>query len=174
MYNKLAAKVNNINTSAFVLKTKYNTDKPEFKKKNPDTSGLVKKQTKLTEIKDKIPDISSLATKTALTTVENKIPNINNLVEKTDCDTKTTEIKKKLTNRNHDKYITTPEFNTLAARLTQDQHKQIQRQKQILIMGYHVLIVKLQQIKQTLPTSNENELKKLKAFDLSYFRRKSH
>ena len=121
MYNKLAAKVNNINTSAFVLKTKYNTDKPEFKKKkNPDTSGLVKKQTKLTEIKDKIPDISSLATKTALTTVENKIPNINNLVEKTDCDTKTTEIKKKLTNRNHDKYITTPEFNTLAARLTQD------------------------------------------------------
>ena len=41
-------------------------------------------------------------------------------------------------------------------------------------MGYHVLIVKLQQIKQTLPTSNENELKKLKAFDLSYFRRKSH
>ena len=33
MYNKLAAKVNNINTSAFVLKTKYNTDKPEFKKK---------------------------------------------------------------------------------------------------------------------------------------------
>ena len=29
--------------------------------------------------------------------------------------TKITEIGKKLTNHNHDKYITTPEFNTLAA-----------------------------------------------------------
>ena len=28
---------------------------------------------------------------------------------------KTTEIEKKLTDHNHDKYITTPEFNTLAA-----------------------------------------------------------
>ena len=53
--------------------------------------------------------------KTALPTVENKIPNINNLVKKTDYDTKITEIEKKITDHNHDKYITTPEFNTLAA-----------------------------------------------------------
>ena len=35
--------------------------------------------------------------------------------KKTDYSTKITEIGKKLTNHNHDKYITTPEFNTLAA-----------------------------------------------------------
>ena len=30
-YNKLVAKVNNIDTSGFVLKTKYDTDKSELK-----------------------------------------------------------------------------------------------------------------------------------------------
>ena len=63
----------------------------------------------------KIPNISSLATKAALATVENKITNISNLVKKTGFDTKITEIEKKLTDHNHDKYITTPEFNALAA-----------------------------------------------------------
>ena len=80
--------------------------------------------TKITEIEGKIPSISGLATKTALTIVENKIPNISNLIETTDYDTNITEIEKKLTDHNHDKYVTTPEFNTLDAsvfnaRLTQ-------------------------------------------------------
>ena len=62
-------------------------------------------------IKDKIPDITNLATTTALAAVENKIPNVSNLV-------------KKDTDHNHDKYITTQEFNSLrgenfAARLAQ-------------------------------------------------------
>ena len=52
-YDKLATKVNNIDTSAFVLKTKYNTDKTELEKKIPDVSDLVKK-TKLTELEIKI------------------------------------------------------------------------------------------------------------------------
>ena len=43
MYNKLVKKVNNIDTSGFVLKTKYETDKTELENKIPDTSGLVKK-----------------------------------------------------------------------------------------------------------------------------------
>ena len=43
MYDKLVAKVNNINTSDFVLKTKYNTDKAELENKIPDSNGLVKK-----------------------------------------------------------------------------------------------------------------------------------
>ena len=48
VYDKLVAKVNaiplnNIDTSDFVLKTKYNTDKTELENKIPDTSGLVKK-----------------------------------------------------------------------------------------------------------------------------------
>ena len=46
------------------------------------------KNTKLTELENKIPDISSLATKTALTAVENKIPSVSSLVKKTDYDTK--------------------------------------------------------------------------------------
>ena len=61
VYDKLFAKVNNIDTSEFVLKTKYDTDKIEFEKKIPDTSGLVKKtdyNAKITEIEGKIPSIS--------------------------------------------------------------------------------------------------------------------
>ena len=65
VYNKLVAKVSNIDTSRFVLKTKYDTDKSEFEIKIPDVSNLVKKK-KLTEL----DDISNLATKTALTAVE--------------------------------------------------------------------------------------------------------
>ena len=70
--------------------------------------------TKITELENKIHDISNLATKTTLTTVENEIPSVSNLVKKTDYDTKVTEIEKKITDHNHDKFITTPEFNTLA------------------------------------------------------------
>ena len=44
VYNKLAAKVDNIDTSDFVLKTKYNTDETELANKIPDTSGLAKKK----------------------------------------------------------------------------------------------------------------------------------
>ena len=51
--------------------------------------------TKITEIKGKVPGVSSLATKTALTTVENKIPDVRNLVKKTDYNTKITEVEKK-------------------------------------------------------------------------------
>ena len=85
MYEKLVTKVNNIDTSDFVLKTKYTTDKTELEKKIPDTSDLVKKtnyNTKTTELENKIPDISSLATKTALTAVENKIPDVSSLDKK--------------------------------------------------------------------------------------------
>ena len=40
------------------------------------------KKTKLTELEDKIPDVSSLATKTALTKVESKIPSVSSLIKK--------------------------------------------------------------------------------------------
>ena len=113
MYEKLVAKVDNIDISDFVLKTKYQIDKTELENKIPDVSNLVKK-TKLTELENKIPDISNLATKAALTTVENKIPSVSNLVKKTDYNTKITDIENKLNNHNHDKYIDTSEFNQLA------------------------------------------------------------
>ena len=115
--NKLVAKINDIDTSKFILKTKYDTDKSELENKILDTSGLVKKlnyNTKITELENKIPDISNLATKTALTTIENKILNISNLVKKTDYNSKVTEIEKKLTDHKHNEYIDTSKFNTLA------------------------------------------------------------
>ena len=43
VYNKLVAKVSNIDTSRFVVKTKYDTDKSELEYKIPDSRGLVKK-----------------------------------------------------------------------------------------------------------------------------------
>ena len=71
VYDKLMVKVNNIDTSDFVLKTKYQTDKTELERKIPNVTDFVKK-VKLTELESKIPDVSSLATKTALTAVEIK------------------------------------------------------------------------------------------------------
>ena len=140
VYDTLVAKVDNIDTSNFVLKTKYQTDKTELENKISDVSNLVKK-TKLTELENKIPDISNLAAKTALTTVENKIPSVNNLVKKTGYNTK---VETKLNNHNHDKYIDTSEFDakllSLNKKITQNKRK-------------HLLV--------------QNDLNKLKTFDSS-------
>ena len=81
VYDKLVAKVNNIDTSDFVLKSKYQRDKTELEKKIPDVADFVK-EAKLTELENKIPNVSNLATKTALTAVENKIPDVSNIVKK--------------------------------------------------------------------------------------------
>ena len=106
MYDKLVTKVNNIDTSGFVLKTKYHTDKSDLEKKIsygdkklPDTSGFVRKtgyNAKITEIEDKIFSISGLATITASTPVENEIPDVSNLVKITDYNAKITEIENKI------------------------------------------------------------------------------
>ena len=79
VYDKVVAKLNNIDNSDFVLKTKYQTDKAELENKIPDVTDFVKK-TKLPELENKISDVNSLATKTALTAVENKIPSVSSLV----------------------------------------------------------------------------------------------
>ena len=50
-----------------------------------------------------------------MTAVENKISSVSNIVKKTDCNTKINEIEKKITDHDHDKYITTPEINKLIA-----------------------------------------------------------
>ena len=44
-YNKLVNKVNKIDTSRFILKSKYDADKIELEKKIPDTSNLIENQT---------------------------------------------------------------------------------------------------------------------------------
>ena len=48
-------------------------------------------------------------------TVYDKLAAKVNSIDTRDYDTKITETENKLTVHNHDKYITTPEFNTLAA-----------------------------------------------------------
>ena len=56
VYDKLVEKVNNIDTSEFVLKLKYDTNKTRLKNKVHDTSGLVKKtdySAKISEIEKK-------------------------------------------------------------------------------------------------------------------------
>ena len=115
-YHKLVSKVKNIDTRGFVLKTKYQTDKAELEKKIPGVTDLVK-ETKLTELENKIPDVSGLATKSALIKVGKKMPVPSSLVKKKDYDTKISELEEKLTDHNHDKYITTPQFHTVAARV---------------------------------------------------------
>ena len=81
--------------------------------------------TKINEAKNKIPNITNLGTTIDFTPVEKKIPIVRNLVKKNYYNTKMSEIKKKKnTNHDHDKYITTPEFTKLtsanfAARLAQ-------------------------------------------------------
>ena len=90
---RLCMKVNNIDTSGFVLKTKYDTDKSNLEKKiidavknTPDTRGKeTDYNTKITEIEDKIRDVNKLVKKT------------------TGYDTKISDIESK--------YITTTDYN---------------------------------------------------------------
>ena len=81
VYDKLAPKVNNVDTSDFVLKTEHQTDKTELENKISNVTDFVNKTT-FTELENKIPDVSILATKTALIPLGNKILNISSLVEK--------------------------------------------------------------------------------------------
>ena len=108
VFDKLVAKVNNIDTSGLVLRIKYDADKTELEKKIPDTNRLVKKlnfNAKNNEIEGEIPSISDLATTFALTAVENKISGVSNLVKKTDYNAKISELEKKLTDHKHDIYF---------------------------------------------------------------------
>ena len=52
VYDKLDTKINNIDTSDSVLKTKYSTDKTELENKIPNVTDFVKKA-KLTELENK-------------------------------------------------------------------------------------------------------------------------
>ena len=158
VYDKLVAKVNNIDTSRFALKTKYDTDKSELENKIPDTSNLVKKadnNNKITEIKGKILNVSSF-------------------VKKTDYNTKITEIENKLNNHNHDKYFDTQEFNTLAADVFNA------RLAQATLITKTNFDGKLWSLNRKITANKpegllvETELKNLKTFDSSYFIGKSH
>ena len=136
---------------------------------------LVKKtdyNAKITEIEDKIPSISGLATKTALTAVEDEIPNIGSLVKKTDYNTKIAEIEKKITDQDYDKYINTPQFNDLNPNVVRLAQAHLVT-KTSFDNGVSSLDSKIT-VNKRKDKSIENELKKLKTFDSIYFRGKSH
>ena len=148
-YDKLVTKVDNIDTTGFVLKTKSDADKSELKKKISDLQTDL--NAKITEIEGQIPSITGLATNSALTAVENKIPDVSSLVRKTDYDTKISEIENKVSDHNHDKYITTLEFNISAARVFNARLAQSDLvTKTDLILSYRVLVKRLLQIKQSI------------------------
>ena len=90
-YNKLVIKVDNIDTTNFVSKIKYDSEIGDLKLKIPDTSGLLQTSvfnSEITEVENKIPDVKNLAIKN----------DISSLVKKTDCNTKTIEIEGKINN----------------------------------------------------------------------------
>ena len=129
---------------------------------------------KITELENKFPDVSSLATKSALTVVENKTPSGSSLVKETNNDTKISELEKKLTDHNYDKYITIPEFNTLAASVCNA------RVAQASLISKTDFDAKLSSLNRKITGNKtkhllvENELKRLKTFDSSYFKGTSH
>ena len=120
MYN---AKIKNIEDQVpditnLTTKATLNAEINEIKGETPNITNLATisgLSAKMNEAKDKIPNIADLASTTALTAVKNKIPNVSNLIKKTDYNTKISKTEKKMTNHDHDKYITTPEFNKIIA-----------------------------------------------------------
>ena len=169
-YDKLVAKLDNIDTSDFLLLIKYNTDKTELENKIPDVIDFIKK-TKLTELQNKIPEISNLATKTALTTVENKILDVSNLTTKTAL----TALENKI-----------PDVTKLATKtpLTTVDNKIPDVSSLVKKTYYNTRVAeidtKLSSLNRKITPNKtkhllvENELSKLKTFDSSYFIGKSH
>ena len=176
VYDKLVAKVKSIDTSGFILKTKYDADTTELEKKFLILVNLLKKSdcnAKISELENKIPSISALVTTSALTAVGNKIPSVGNLVKKRDYDTKSSELGKKITNHKHEKYITTPKF----IKLTVENF--VARLARANLISKTNFDTKLSSFNRRI-TSNktkhllvENQLKKLETFDSIYFRSKS-
>ena len=109
-----------------------------------------------------------------LTAVENKRPNISSSVKKSRLWLKNYWNWKKLTDHNHDKYISTPEFNNLAVDVFNERLVQV---NMVTKTDFDAKLSSLNRkitINQTKHLLVENEFKKLKTFNSSYFRRKSH
>ena len=91
------------------------------------------------------------------------------MVKKTDYNTKVTEIENKLNNHNHDKYIDTSEFNKLTANVFNA------RSGQANLITKTDFDAKLSTLNRKITQNKtkhllvENELKKLKTFDLTLY-----
>ena len=98
-----------------------------------------------------------------------KIPDVSNLVKKTDYNTKITEIENKLNNHNHDKYITTPEFNKLAADVF---NARLSQANLVAKTNFDNTVSSLDSKTAENKTKNksvENELKKAKSISFELF-----
>ena len=155
-HDKLVNNVNGIDNTNFVSRTKCEKDGSDFKdkidkieKKILDVSNLVKKttdfSTKITEVEGKIPNISGLATSSALTTVENKIPDISSLATTSPL----TAVENKI-----------PDITGLVTKTDFDAKLKVVSDRVTKNKSKHLLA--------------ENELKNLKAPDLSYFGGKNY
>ena len=122
----------------------------------------------------KIPTITALATNSELTAVENTIHDVSSLVKKTDYNTKISDIQKKITDHDHEKYITTPEFNTMTASTF---NARLTAQADLIRKPEFDGKLKSISDRVTLNKSKyffvENELKKLEKFDAACFRGKN-
>ena len=106
--------ISHVDTSSFALKTNLANLKTEVDKLDIDNlvpvpvdlsklsdvvkNDVIKKtdyNAKITEIENRIPNISNFATKTALTNLSNTVPDISTLFKKIDYDTKIAEIESK-------------------------------------------------------------------------------
>ena len=119
-----------------------------------------------------MPNITGLATSSALTAVENKIPDVRSLVKKTDYHTKISDIEKKITDHDHSKYITTPEFNTMAVNTF---NARLAQANVITKTGFDD---KLSGINKKITSNKTKHLlvknEKLEKFDATYFRGKNY
>ena len=105
--------------------------------------------------------------------LENKIPDVSSPVKKTDYITKIAEIKNKLNNHDYNKYIITPQFNTLAAAF----NARLAQANLVAEADFDNTISSLNNkivVNKTKNESIENKFKKLKTFDSSYCISKSH
>ena len=104
--------------------------------------------------------------------MENKITNVSNLVKKTGYNTKINETEKTTTDHDHDKCITTLEFNKFTAKNFAARLAQLN----LASKRYMANFVKIFKYLNKKTTSNktkhvlvENKFKKLQAFDSSLF-----
>ena len=105
-----------------------------------------------------------------MTAVENKIPDISSLVKKTDYNTKISEIEHKISDHDHDEYITTSEFN----KLTIEKFKARLAQANIVTKAnFRAKLTSLNKKINSNKTRHllvENELKKLQISDAGCFK----
>ena len=98
------------------------------------------------------------------------MPDVSSLVKKkTDCNTKISVIEKKVTDHDHDKYVTTSEFNKITAENFAARSAQANL---VTKTDFDTKLIHLNKKINSNKTKHllvENELQKLQTFDLSYF-----